>query len=125
MSYQHTIEAIRAYTDDDFPQSYFNNLVEVDYDHEGFTSVKLPYTGFVDYIRELDDSVIVISDSDQWCDDGEDDGWTYAVFNSIEDYINDVMGEGCNIVIFDEGFNTFNDCFKSAVFDLLRNSGKV
>jgi len=125
MSYQHTIETLRANVDDSFPQSYFSNFIEVDYDHEGFSRVQLPYTGFVDYIREVDDAIIVISDSDQWCDDCEDDGWTYAVFKSIEDYINEVFGDSCNIVSFDEGFNTFHDCFKSAVFDMLMNSNRI
>lgn len=123
MSYSHIIDVIRSNSDDQFQQQYLHHVMESDPAHPDFISVRVPYSGYVDYIREVDGAVIVLSDSDQWCDEfGEDDGWTYIVFRSIEDYIDEVLHGKSDPVIFDEGYNTFDSCFKSAVFDMLQNS---
>lgn len=121
MSYQHIIDVLERNSNDSCPTSYFHNLVKNDADHPGFIKVQNPFTNYTDYIKEVDEYIVVLADSDQWCEGPDDDGWTYAVFNSIEDYTEEVYGSSNDILLCDEGYSTFDNCFKSAVFDILQN----
>lgn len=114
MSYQHTIEVLNQYIEDFGPMAGITSFLDCDYDHEGFTVVYLT-SGYRDYLKEVDGKLFVLAESD---------GWTYAVFNSIEDYMNFEFDGCAHPVISDLGYDSFDHCFKSAVFDMLQNPWK-
>ena len=125
MSYKSMIETLRHNVNDSCPESFLHDLVEIDYDRDGgFTRVSCPLSSYVDYLKEFDSCIIVLSDSDQWCDGPDDDGWTYVVFNSIEDYIEDTYEGGDSAILCDSGYDSFTDCFTAAAFDVLQNHNK-
>lgn len=122
MSYQHTIQVLNQYVEEFGPMSGITSFLDCDYDHDGFTVVYLA-SGYKDYLKEVDNKLFVLSDSDDWCDDyDESDGWTYAIYNSIEDYMNSEFDGSGLPILSDYGYESFDYCFKSAVFDMLQNS---
>ena len=122
MLYQHTLQALNQYVEDFGPMAGITSILDCDYDHDGFTVVYLT-SGYKDYLKEFDDKLFVLSDSSDWCDEGEEsDGWTYAIYNSIEDYMNSEFDGSGLPILSDYGYASFDYCFKSAVFDMLQNS---
>lgn len=95
--------------------TYFRYLKAEDSVHRSFVSVLPPYSTDFDYIKAIDDYIIVIffDHIHQYC---------YSVFKNLNDYMACALDDGDDIFLFDIEYPSFDTCFKSAVYDLLQHS---
>lgn len=108
---------LAKYVNNDTSWRSFHELDSTQDRKDGFTSVRVPYFGFIDYLSTIEHQAIVAICS------FDDDEYQYSIFKTIQDYVDCVINSKDTVVILsDLGFPTVESAYRAAVSDYLLNA---